>query len=324
MPLFSKLVPRQDSRSSSRRTTRCILVALAIIGLAACPAVSTADDVAADWSATSNPSGNWSYGWEPTIGGAFNVYTNHWFDPGGWDGWGSVPGIAHSDTSIELHPLGQMTIPPYSLWLHPGPGGELSVVRWTVPADGVCQIQATFTGVCGYNGAPLTTTDVHVFHDSTELFGGDINVNGGGNTASMSATRAVQSGDWIDFMVGRGSDGDYGFDSTGLDAVVTFGATGVDAIDVRGRYSVAAVPNPTRGATVFSLNIPRASRVRVCVLDLAGRLVREVENDILPAGTSTIRWDGLDASRGHVASGLYFVRVVADAKSVCRRFVVTR
>jgi hypothetical protein len=81
-------------------------------------------------------------------------------------------------------------------------------------------VRASFVGLHGYGGGAVTTTDVHVLHDNSDIAPGNINLNGSGNTFSSTSTVNVVPGDAIDFAVGYGSDGNYFSDSTGLDAVV--------------------------------------------------------------------------------------------------------
>ncbi len=67
--------------------------------------------------------------------------------------------------------------------------------------------------------------------------------------------------------------------------------------------------NPTRGASVFRLALPRAASASVRVYDAAGRQVREVASGEFGAGAHELRWDGRDAAGGEAGPGLYFVRV---------------
>lgn len=75
-------------------------------------------------------------------------------------------------------------------------------------------------------------------------------------------------------------------------------------------------PNPSRGESVIELTLPVMQRVRVTILDLRGRQVREVFSAPLPAGEHVFRWDGLDAAGRVAGTGVYFVTVVAGDQRI--------
>jgi hypothetical protein len=72
------------------------------------------------------------------------------------------------------------------------------------------------------------------------------------------------------------------------------------------------MPNPARGASTVRLALGRESRIRVQVLDIAGREVTRLADGVQPAGEHTLTWSG-ETSRGtKAAAGLYLVRVSGD------------
>jgi hypothetical protein len=200
------------------------------------------DSVSVDFSVRGlNPNGVWSYGWSSTLGSSFNPYTFYisptatssvdpnaaglalWssadlLGPGGY-----LPAVFLNPlgpSAVTLHPAGVYSVEPGQFGSHPGPAGQYSIARWTAPKPGEYSVRATFVGLHGYGGGPVTTTDVHVLRDNSDLAPGNINLNGSGNTFSSASSVNVVAGDTIDFAVGYGSDGNYYSDSTGLDAVV--------------------------------------------------------------------------------------------------------
>jgi hypothetical protein len=72
-------------------------------------------------------------------------------------------------------------------------------------------------------------------------------------------------------------------------------------------------PNPFNPITAIRFETPAASRVRIDVVDVRGRLVRTLVDEALPAGYHATRWDGTDDAGGPVASGLYLYRMTAGA-----------
>lgn len=70
-------------------------------------------------------------------------------------------------------------------------------------------------------------------------------------------------------------------------------------------------PNPFDRETSIAFDLPRPCPVRLTVLDVAGRIVRELANGVYPAGAHRVTWDGRDASGRSLGSGIYFFRVVS-------------
>ncbi len=83
-------------------------------------------------------------------------------------------------------------------------------------------------------------------------------------------------------------------------------------------------PNPFSGGTSMQLALPRATEATVAVYTPAGRLVRTLCSAALDAGTHQIDWDGRDRTGHRVASGVYFVRAVADGREQSRKVVLLR
>jgi uncharacterized repeat protein (TIGR01451 family) len=163
---------------------------------------------------------------------------------------GTVQPLVEHNSATEMYFSGTATVSPDTLCygcsyngglaLHPGPDGENAIVRWTAPSAGTYHLNATFMG----EDAQGTTTDVAVYHRAgtvtKQLFGADVLGYCGISPAfypsslsfssGCSGTSPVQhfagniviaaAGEAIDFSVGYGING-YGYDTTGLDVVVT-------------------------------------------------------------------------------------------------------
>ena len=84
----------------------------------------------------------------------------------------------------------------------------------------------------------------------------------------------------------------------------------------------APSPNPTREQAHFAFSLPRASRVRLEVLDLQGRRVRSLADGTYPAARYAYGWDLRDASGRRTSPGLYLLRLATDHDVVTRRLVV--
>ena len=83
-------------------------------------------------------------------------------------------------------------------------------------------------------------------------------------------------------------------------------------------------PNPMRGEGVVQLSLPSARDVRVAILDLSGRQVREIVHAPLGAGSHTWRWDGRSDAGQATPAGVYFVTVTAGDRSLGTRVLRLR
>ncbi|MCA9751440.1 MAG: hypothetical protein KC591_04565 [Gemmatimonadetes bacterium] len=83
-------------------------------------------------------------------------------------------------------------------------------------------------------------------------------------------------------------------------------------------------PHPIAKDTQIAFQLPRASDVRIDILDLAGRRVRTIRPGELPAGPAQVRWDARSETGGRVAAGVYFVRVEAAGEVRTHKAVVLR
>jgi len=82
-----------------------------------------------------------------------------------------------------------------------------------------------------------------------------------------------------------------------------------------------ARPNPSSGLTSLRFTLPREGRVRLVLVDVAGRSVRVLFDGSLGAGDHEARWDGRDDSGARAAAGLYWARLEAGGEVAVRRLV---
>ena len=75
--------------------------------------------------------------------------------------------------------------------------------------------------------------------------------------------------------------------------------------------AVVAYPNPFRSITRVAFTVERAGPVAVAVFDVAGRLVRRLEERHEPPGEYDVTWDGLTERDRPAPAGVYFIRVLA-------------
>lgn len=208
------------SRRMMRRAAVVLAVAACALGSAGASWAATSWDVAADFGTTANPSGAWTYGWSPTVGGAFTAMTTQLPFPGitawsGPPGWPWVPVIDYNETASAISPACCNPIPPHSVIVHPGAGGQVAVIRWTAPTAGTYDVSATWTGGDFYFGG----TDAHLLRNGSPIF--NAQVVGYLGTRTYSGTIAAKAGDMLDFATGFGADGNYSSDTTRIAITIT-------------------------------------------------------------------------------------------------------
>jgi hypothetical protein len=87
---------------------------------------------------------------------------------------------------------------------------------------------------------------------------------------------------------------------------------------------VAIVPNPFNPTTTIHYNLAASSRVDIKVYDVSGRLIQELASGTQVAGPQSVVWTGTDRRGAHVASGVYFVRMVAGGQVFTRKMVMLK
>jgi len=64
--------------------------------------------------------------------------------------------------------------------------------------------------------------------------------------------------------------------------------------------------------------------VRVEVYDMMGHLVRVLADEIRPAGTYEVMWDGTDENGLRQASGTYFCRMISDDQTLQQKMTMLK
>jgi hypothetical protein len=183
-----------------------------------------------------NPNGVWSYGkfapgpinpatfaldsYAHSVAGTQGGLDIYSFASGGDPFNLDPPYVSHNpfnSITVLTFPGGTVVYQPHQAGMHPGPAGEYSVVRFVPPAAADLYMAATFSSIDFGQG---TTTDVHVWKNSTNLFDGAVNPGTSATFAPVSPIH-LGSGDVLYLIVGVGSNGNYFYDSTGVSATLS-------------------------------------------------------------------------------------------------------
>ena len=76
---------------------------------------------------------------------------------------------------------------------------------------------------------------------------------------------------------------------------------------------VGSEPNPFNPETSIHFDVPRASTVRIRIVDARGSLVQTLVDGTWSAGRHAVSWRGRNVNGGEVPSGVYFVMMEAEA-----------
>jgi hypothetical protein len=83
-------------------------------------------------------------------------------------------------------------------------------------------------------------------------------------------------------------------------------------------------PNPFNPTTRIAFSIEHTGPVRLCIYDIAGRLVRTLVSGTREPGPYAEVWDGRSDAGDRVASGIYFYRLESANRSLTRKAVLLR
>ena len=252
---MSLLLRRKSPRRETKPLRRAPLLSVTVETLEARLLLS-AYNAAADFSATTNPDGVWSYGWSASLGSTFNLDNYHGNDVDAThveDDWhpsdNAYPLVFYNPLSVS-HNEGSNILQPGQLALHPSDTDGYAVVRFTAPSDGSASVQATFSSV----SIPGATSDAYVLLDGVPLFGGPVSAN---LSQTFTETIAVKQGDTIDFAVGERQNV-YAYDGTGLSAQITLNSPDIAATPLTWDTSQGGVDY---GYTISSAGLPQATTV---------------------------------------------------------------
>jgi len=105
----------------------------------------------------------------------------------------------------------------------------------------------------------------------------------------------------------------YADDGTERGPLMETGSFVVEGTGVEGATSRLALhpalPNPFAGSTMIAFESPAATKVRVEVYSVDGRLVRTLMDGVAAPGRTELTWDGRGRNGRRLGSGLYFIRV---------------
>jgi hypothetical protein len=89
-------------------------------------------------------------------------------------------------------------------------------------------------------------------------------------------------------------------------------------------YRLEAHPNPFNPRTTITYELPEAAEVHLVIVDVAGRVVRTLVEEMRPAGSYAVEWDGRDDGGRPAGSGIYFTSMRAGATEFQKRLTLLK
>lgn len=83
-------------------------------------------------------------------------------------------------------------------------------------------------------------------------------------------------------------------------------------------------PNPFNPETQIPYQLGQTAEISIVIYNMLGQQVQVLANKIQAAGSYQVVWDGTDAIGREVASGTYFVRMVADQFTAVRKITLLK
>ena len=83
--------------------------------------------------------------------------------------------------------------------------------------------------------------------------------------------------------------------------------------------NLSAFPNPVKGATTFSYNVPSTEKVSIKVYDMLGAEVATVLNEEQTAGKQSVKWNSSSLS-----TGMYLYTVTVGNRKETKKLVITK
>ena len=264
----------------------------------------------------------------------------------------------------DFSSLGGLSINSVGYWdgssWHDMNGGTANSVYALANHGNLVQVGGTFTTAMNYIGNPywLRWDETGVPDFYSQPFSVQVNIGGNASFTAQpdtgyagtslrwyrystplsdgvtpwGSTITGSHGEVLDILNVQPQDlGDYFCvlsDGCGADTSVTATLSTSTAGVGRGGYATlfdALGPNPSPGTTHVQFSLARDSRVTVAVFDVAGRVVRSVDEGTLAAGPHAATWDATDATGARVHAGVYFVGLEVDGRSVgTKRLTIVR
>jgi hypothetical protein len=208
------------------------------------------------------------------------------------------------------------------------PNAGAAFLQYSDPTFENCILSHSIGGsaVFGYESNPLLTCTDVVWNEGGDWVGciaDQQNLNG-----NFSNTPAFCDPETGDFRLQPGSPCLPWHNDCGV-LVGALGEgdcspTGAEELPSNATVALSAFPNPFNPHLTITFALPGETQGSLVVHDVSGRLVRMLKDGQFIHGTNEVVWNGRDDHGQDVASGVYFVRLLAEEHQESKKVVLLR
>ncbi|SVD41020.1 uncharacterized protein METZ01_LOCUS393874, partial [marine metagenome] len=83
-------------------------------------------------------------------------------------------------------------------------------------------------------------------------------------------------------------------------------------------------PNPFNPSTHIRFQLPLENHVSLEIIDVMGRTINSIKNNILPAGVYNLEWDGRTKTGDMAPAGIYFIRMISGHYQETRKIILLK
>jgi hypothetical protein len=182
--------------------------------------------------------------------------------------------------------------------------------------QGACEAHGYFYFVGGDDHGTVAT-DCHYYDPGTGSWTQDLD-----KPTPVSNTQCACFVNDLDggvFFCAGGYTGAASATTEGLVNLGQYGIAEIPGLIDLSSFGFAAMANPVKGVANIAFTIGSQAHVTLKVYDRTGRMVEQLVNRPLPAGTSIVSWN-----TSNVANGVYFMRLDVEGQADVQKMVVVK
>jgi flagellar hook assembly protein FlgD len=79
--------------------------------------------------------------------------------------------------------------------------------------------------------------------------------------------------------------------------------------------ALSCYPNPFKNNITIQIDLKQTSVTTLKLYNIRGELVKNIYDNALPKGKSSLKWDGKNEQHVNCASGIYILKAISGSKS---------
>ncbi len=177
------------------------------------------------------------------------------------------------------------------------------------------------------SSAGAVSVESWVEFDVTPAITGEAIYSFGLKTTSSDAVyyNSKESSNKPELVVQLGSGASLTAKGTDFEPELSEQNSGAMATSLPGKLDLSPnYPNPFNAQSTIAYALPYETAVRLVIFDVLGRQVRQLVDEIQPAGYKQVFWNGRDNSGSELSSGVYFIHLVVGQQRLIRKIMLLK